>query len=233
MRIQPLNSNPSIATSRTAVVNDQTGSTAFSLAETILDSSGKYPLEDQIRAYSQLIEITGQPNFRYDETPEKQLIFKAQAESIIAKRSESIHNVFSKRLIDYTSKTDFKQSEGAKFMLDTINSFPPEEQAILAAGQSPGLTVDQWKASIAAQGELNLILEKAEAKGTFDPRKPEAAKDPKVAMAFKILESLLKEKESPKTWLERATAFLKQRDPVEDRVDLSPAAQAYLQDGKF
>jgi hypothetical protein len=218
---------------RTVDTNSRAGSIAFSLAETILDSSGKYSLAEQTQALSQLNEIAGHSSFRYENTPEGQQVFKARAESPIALRSVEINKSYSKMLFDFTSKTDFKQSEGARFMLDTINSFPPEEQAIIAADQSPGLTVDQWKASIAAQGALNLILEKAEAKGAFDPRKPEAAKDPKVAMAFKILESLLKEKESPKTWLERATAFLKQRDTVEDKVDLSPAAQAYMKDSKI
>jgi hypothetical protein len=203
------------------------------LAETILDASGKYSLAEQTQALSQLNEIVRHsPGFRYDDTPEGQHIFKAQAESRVALRNVEISKSYSKLLAAYPSDPGFKQSEGAKFMLDAINSFSPEDQAILATDQSPGLTVDQWKASITAQGELNLILEKAEAKGAFDPRKPEAAKDPKVAMAFKILESLLKEKESPKTWLERATAFLKQRDAVEDRVDLSPAAQAYIKDSK-
>jgi hypothetical protein len=231
MRVSSATPTIVLAPQRTAGLNTEATSRLQNLTETVSDTTGAYSVKDKAEAMSQLNEIRSKWIGDFT-TPEAQLAEKAMTESAFAKNIEQVdhkYGQFLKSRYADTNKSTIPSIE-TQANLDYFESLSADDQYAFSTSHG-SLSPDEFRTNLQIQKQLFKIVEDAEAKGTHDSRFPSATKDPKVSMALKLLESMKSGRDEMLAWTERSKAFLNQRSPVVDKVDLSPAAQAYLKDG--
>lgn len=197
--------------------------------------------QDKVQAYRQMsnliIKLTGEPVLPEMEAAEA-FINHSSFQKDIEKAAKKFHDPSIRRQnINIATGQTTSVRNTLQYTLDEFNSLSAEEQELVAVSQ-PFDSVEELKNWWKAQGALSIIEEDAIAAGKYDPLKSNIAiKDPRLSMAVSLIRTAQRINQTPenmKAWTNKAMAFLdkeglwNKQNPVEDKVDLSETAKAYM-----